>query len=379
MSLGQLTTWASSGVTGLLIGSVLGLTLSVIFEDRLKRSLARTRRRLHAIRRGQRTGRSDFSFGGLSSSCLIVEGDGTFAIADEAVYILVCQEPVSLPPEIRKWIPEIAAEQEIKRQAGLPHHFNGQVYAVESLTSSRIPGTEEPEVHLRLRVSDYYSFLATQDLDRRFPDGSTLRSRYIDPVGPRAAPVFMSLSLGTSVVVVTKDDRILMCQRGESAGSRPLFWGVSADEGLSVSLDGAGQHAPRLYNVARRGMIEELSVEDHEYRLTLLAFTIDTLQHQWDSVFIAYLHELDSHDLAERLDRGAKDHSEINAYEFVPFRVDAVLSALSSSPNGTPRNWTPIAGVAFYLALIHDQGRASIERQGRRFAKQRRSRTLKHS
>ena len=368
-------TWSSSGVVGLVLGAVFGLALSVIFEDRLKRSWGRVQRRLNGIRRAARSDQSDFSFGGISTHCRIIEGDGTCAIGDESVYVIVSHDPVVLPPEMAKWVPGISAEQEERRQAGLPHHFNGEMYSVESLSSSRMVGTEEPEYCIRLRTSNYYNFLASQELDREFRDGSTPRSRYIEPVGHRSAPEFMSLSLGTSIVVVTRDNRILTCQRGAHAGSRPLFWGVSADEGLSVSLDGAGQHAPRLHGAARRGMKEELSLEDHEYRLNLLAFTIDTQQHQWDSVFIAYLHELHSHELAERIERGAKDRGEIHAYEFLPFRVAPILSALTFSIDGTQRDWTPIAPAAFYLALVHDQGRASVERQGRRFASSQRRRS----
>jgi hypothetical protein len=211
--------------------------------------------------------------------------------------------------------------------------------------------------------------LATQQLDRRFRDGTTPRTRYIEQVGHLRAPIFMSSSIGASVIVVTTDGKVLVCQRGENVGSRPGFWGVSADEGFSPSIDGAGRGSPRLYEVARRGMREELFVEDHEYRLALLAFTIDTERHQWDSIFIAYLHDLDERGLVSRLTRGAPDRWERQDHKFITFNPRTIISSLTSTDS--PLRWTPVAPVALYLALVHEFGYRRVEQAIGKFARAR--------
>ncbi|GGO27344.1 hypothetical protein GCM10011576_51950 [Micromonospora parathelypteridis] len=360
--------WIVTGGVGLLVGATVGLLLTVVFEDPLKKLLQRLRRRGRFMRAGRRAAKAvDFDFGGVTSQCMIVTGDGTEAIKEELVHLIVSDEPVELPAELAAWRSEIAAEEQARADSGAPHHWNGDCFAVAELVEERTSRDEEVELFLHLRRTDYYSFLASQNLDRRFRDGTTPRTRYIDPVGHRRAPAFMSLSLGTSILVITTDNRVLICQRSPRVGSRPLHWGVSADEGLSARLDSPSGLPPRLHAAARRGLGEELALEDHEYRLALLGITIDTERHQWDSVFVAYAHDLTSEQLERRMKRGTKDGSlEIASWEFVSFDVRSVLQRLHA---GQPeRKWTPVAPVALYLALVHEYGRWRVERLSRRHA-----------
>ncbi|WP_328416119.1 hypothetical protein OG470_25415 [Micromonospora sp. NBC_00389] len=369
MTLKGALTWISTGGGGLLIGAALGLLMTVAFEDPLKKLLQGVRRRSRVLRSRRRTpNASGFEFGGATSPFMIVAGDGTEAIKEELVHLVVSDEPIELPAELAAWRSEIAAEEQARKTSGSPHHWNGDCFAVEKLVEERTARDEEVEIFLHLRRTDYYSFLASQHLDRRFRDGTTPRSRYIDPVGHRRAPVFMSLSLGTSVLVITTDNHVLICQRGPDVGSRPLHWGVSADEGLSARLDSPSGLPPRIHAAARRGLCEELSLEDHEYRLALLGFTIDTERHQWDSVFVAYAHDLSSEQLDRRLQRSGKDRGlEIESWEFAPFTVRSVLQRLHG---GWPtRAWTPVAPVALYLALVHEYGRWRVERLARNHSK----------
>ncbi|WP_406070129.1 hypothetical protein [Micromonospora sp. NBC_01638] len=369
MTLKGALAWIVTGGVGLFIGATVGLFMTVAFEDPLKKLLLRVRRKGRRLRTGRRAPEaSDFTFGGLTSPCMIVAGNGTEAIKEELVHLIVNDEPVELPAELTTWRSEIATEQQARKDSGKPHHWNGDCFAVDDLVEERTARDEDTELFLHLRRTDYYSFLASQHLDRRFRDGTTPRTRYIDPVGHRRAPVFMSLSLGTSTLVITTDNRVLICQRGSWVGSRPLHWGVSADEGLSPRFDSPSGLPPRLHAAARRGLGEELALEDHEYRLALLGITIDTERHQWDSVFVAYAHDLTSEQLEGRMKRGTKDGSlEIASWEFVPFDVTSVLQRLHA---GRPeRKWTPVAPAALYLALVHEYGRWRVERLVRSHSK----------
>jgi hypothetical protein len=351
----------TTGSTALLVGVILGIVIKTFLGYRIMpfrhgsaRSLSRDNFTTQA------TIEAGFELGPLRSSCMLVEGDGTRTISEDRIHIIVDSSKAHLPADLAKWRAEIAEQQESQRVIGKKHYWNGQTYAVESFTISRTELEEHPELYLRLSSSDYFTFLATQQLDRAFADGTTPRSRYIDSANPLRAPSFMASSFGTSVVVITADNKILVRQRGDHVGSRPGYWSVSADEGLSRSIDGANGRTPRLSNVAHRALLEELTLEKHECRLSLLAFTLDLAFYQWDAIFVAYLPDIDEGHLTSRLKRGALDLWEHRDQEFVPFDTYNVMNRLLSTEHN--RKWMPIAPVAFYLALVYQYGREKVER-----------------
>lgn len=355
-----------SGVGLLVLGAAIGLVATVAFEDRMKVWLRRRdRRRLRRVNSNPNEPTPvTFQLGDLATPCLIVEGDGLTKIDEESVHLRVGPNKVELPAELEEWRREVEAEQERRRGVGLPHYWNGESYAVEGLTVSRRATDEAPEVFLRLCQADYYTFLTSQQLDRRFADGTTPRRRYIEPIGPQSAPAFMSCSLGTSVLVITADNYVLLRCRSREVGSRPGFWGVSADEGLSRRLDGRRDTAPRLHEVARRGLREELALDEDEYQLALLAFTIDVDRQQWDSIFVAYARAATRSDLRARITRGIPDGWEYADSEFVPFEIDDLLSYLSRQDRRD--RLTPVLPAAVILALKYEYGRTAVERAVRK-------------
>ena len=134
---------------------------------------------------------------------------------------------------------------------------------------------------MTLEQSDYYTFLATQQLDRPLPDGKTPRQLYLDNVDVTSIPSFMSSSFGTYVAVITADNLALFSRRSGAVGAFPGRWDASANEALSRSLDSSGRTPPNLYDVARRGLCEELALCPTDYRIELLAFNIARHSNQW--------------------------------------------------------------------------------------------------
>ncbi|MGV9497446.1 hypothetical protein ACWDQ0_04165 [Streptomyces sp. NPDC003642] len=187
-----------------VVGAALGMVFAVLFQQPLQDAWFRLRRRstsaLRSLGRGDESAPAwrAFSLGPLQTSALIVEGDGELPISPDTVHVHVLDEEVTLPPDMAGWRDEIAAESEQVRADGRTPLWNGPRYAVESLDISRTALEERPEVHLRLRPTDYYTFLAAQQLDRRLPDGTTPRSRYLDPDEPLKAPAFLQCSLGST-------------------------------------------------------------------------------------------------------------------------------------------------------------------------------------
>lgn len=356
----------ASGVTGLVVGALLGLLASVLLEDFLKQHMRRIgsfARRLRA--RKQLPEISDeFRLGPLHTPMVIVEGDGEQVINEQSIRVIVDPIDVQLPAEMAGWVKEIRAEQKRKQDVGQAYFWNGLNYAVTALTISRTPVDESPEVSLHLAHGDYYTFLASQQLDRPFTDGSTPRSRYLTLSGPRAAPDFMCCSFGTNVAMVTSDNLLVVQQRAGGVGSQPGTWSSSANEALSRNLDSRGRTAPDLYEVMRRGIAEELSIDKSEYRLEMLAFTIDVERQQWGALFVAFLHELTGQDVLDRRGRGAPDKWEHDQMDLVRFEIEPVVRYLLRPDRRD--NWSSVGPPLFYVALVRRYGRATVERRAAR-------------
>ncbi|MEU4694722.1 hypothetical protein [Actinoplanes sp. NPDC023714] len=355
---------ASSGPWGILVGAAFGVVASVLFEERLltiRRGTARRARMLRSkLRRGE-PDRSDlFALGPITTSMRLVEGDGTQVIDEQRIRIMVTPRAVEVPEEIRPWIDEVAAEQEARRQRGEPAFWNGPRYAVEGLSIGRSPIAEHPEICLRLLESDYYTFLATQQLDRPLPGGGTLRERYLDGADPATAPAFLCSSFGANVALITADEQLIFARRGSGVATRPGLWGPSANEALSRHLDSDGRSAPELYRLMRRGICEELAIEPDEYLLELLAFFVDTEQQQWGSAFVGSLRSVTAAEVLARRSRGVPDKWESEELRMVPFQIGPVLEFLAAEHRaGTLTSYLP---AVVHLALVHRFGRRAVER-----------------
>jgi hypothetical protein len=347
---------------GLLVGGLLGLVLSVLFEDSLKATFSRTRRRL----RGRRSPapawvqRPTFELGPLRTSHLVLEGDGTAEIPEDMIHLIVDNEFVELPPDVAARRDEIAAEQEALKAQGRTFSWNGACYAIARFTSSRRPDDEAPEIFMRLVHSDYYTFLATQELDRPTPEGATLRTRYLEGVDPLDVEPFMASSFGVNVAVVTKDGKLVVSQRSEHLPISAGLWSSSANEALSRTIDSAGRSVPSFHDVARRGLREELSLEEGEYDLMLLTFCVDVATNQWGATFIARLHRLTSDQLEARWSRGTPDGWEHDRHCLVRFRPSDVIDFILA-PERISR-WTATGPALFYFALVNEFGRGPVER-----------------
>ncbi|MFE9722065.1 hypothetical protein ACFYQ5_00270 [Streptomyces sp. NPDC005794] len=348
------------------VGAVLGMLCAVLFQQPLQDGWFKLRTRsARALRSRRRREESSpawrtFSMGPLHTSALIVEGDGESSIPAEAVYIHVLDGEIELPSDMAGWRTEVEAESTRLRAENRTPVWNGPRYAVESFGISRTALDEQPEVHLRLRPTDYYTFLAAQQLDRRLADGTSPRSRYLDPDDPLQAPAFLQCSFGVNIAVVTADDMLVVSRRSDRVRMAPGVWNSSVNEGLSRHIDSSGRSAPDLYAVGRRGMREELSIEPHEYSLELLAFVLDTDKRHWSAHFYARLKDMSRDGLQTRMSRGVADRWEHQTIDYVPFRPAAVVTYMLRADR--IHRWAPLAPSLFHLALVHVYSRTSVER-----------------
>lgn len=304
----------------------------------------------------------EFRLGPLHTPFHILEGDGEIDIREDMVRVIVDHVDVELPEELSEWRAEIHAEQEKNKKMGARYLWNGLNYAVSDLIISRHGIDETPEVSVRFKYSDYYTFLATQQLDRKFRDGTTPRSRYIEPNDVWNVPDFMRCSFGLNMAVVTSDGQLVVSLRSGIVASAPGTWNSSANEAVSRSLDSQGRNEPNLFDVARRGIREELAVYENEYTLQLLAFCVDTRRSMWGALFLAKIKAstLTSSALFDRISRGVPDRWEHERFDFVEFKPHSVLRYLLREDKLS--DWASGAPSLFYLSLVREYGRIAVER-----------------
>ena len=317
----------TSGVIGLVLGGVIGLILTVLFEDKLKRSLRRLGFRLRnfAARGTLPLEERNFTLGPLQTGLYVIEGDGEQVIDEQSIDIIIDSADVHVPPEVLEWKEEIRRREHQKRARGEDFLWNGKRYAVVGFSSYRVGIEEAPAVTFTFQSSDYFTFAASQQLDRVMRDGTTLRKRHLEGNDVLSVPPFMSSSFGINVAVATADGLILFSKRSGRVGTGQHMWNSSANEALSRSLDSQGRSAPDLYDVARRGLEEELALNRSEYRLEMLGVSIDRERHQWGCLFLALLKDLRGDAWLERLSRGAPDRFEHEGHELARFTVPDVV------------------------------------------------------
>lgn len=298
----------------------------------------------------------EFRLGPLTSPCRILEGDGERTIAEENVHVLVNPVDVTLPEEVGEWRTQIAVEQQRRRLAGDGYMWNARRYAVENFVISRSGPAERPDVTLRLKHSDYYAFLAAQQLNRPLRGGATLRNLYLDGRDPRAVPDFMRSSFGLNVALVTADDWLVVSHRGHDVAVGRNQWNASANEGLQRDLDGP---QPNLFHAAARGVQEELRLDPDQYDLRMLAFVVVTSLSQWCGLFLARLHEMTRQDFEDNAGRGIADGWEHSRFDYVRFTPEETIGYLVREDRRD--SWAPAAPVLFYLSLVNTYGRRRVD------------------
>ncbi|MFD4863406.1 translation initiation factor 2 [Streptomyces atratus] len=319
--------------------------------------------------------RNHFRIGPLRTTCYVYEGDGTRPISERNLRVYYeADDPVYVPDEVRRWRQEIEDEQRTRAVAGRDRRWNHPRFAVETVAVTRSDDREDPIVEIRFSPTNYFTFLAAQQLNRCLEEGDgagkTLREHYLDGRDPILVNGFLSSSFGANVAVVTgRDQKMLFSRRSATVGGNAGNWNSSANEGLSGKHD-LKDGVPDLFGAARRALREELAIhEGDRCELELLSFAMDTERHQWAAFFLAVLPDLSEEQLRDRWSRGIDDKWEHSEFRFVPAEPDDVL-AFMLSPEALS-HWTACGPALFQHALVRlmtrrlgdaGKGRLAVER-----------------
>jgi hypothetical protein len=269
-----------------------------------------------------------------------------------------------LPEDLAERKNQVQKQQEENRRKGLPFLWNGERYSLDRFRISRDGLEEYISLELWFKLSDYYTFLATN----MGLDEEPLRSKYLQGVNWYSPIQFFSNSFGTSLAVITKDLYLIVTQRSTSVGSRPGEYNISMNEGLSRSLDRSIQgHAPDVYRCASRGLSEELGLSEHHdfkpYDIVFLSFGVDTHYAQWGLLGMIKVNKT-AEDIQQWRAAGVKDKWENHTLHFIKFDLDSVVPfVLSHGP------WGPSGLACLYHTLVHEFKRHKVEQAIKKYSK----------
>lgn len=297
-----------------------------------------------------------FTFGKIKTAELILDGDGTGVYLPQHIRSYYIPVPLELPDEIVRRKERIAQKQEERKVQGDSYQWNGERYNLSKFNIGRDAASEDMNLGLWFRPSDYFTFLATSEAAQ----DQTIREKYLaDVEWDEAVPMFAH-SFSVFLAVVTCDGQTILVQRAKGLGCRPNVFDVSIAEGLSRPVDRSGtSQAPDVYRCAVRGLAEELGLhEPADFAISdilFLSFAVDTEFCMWGLFGIVKV-KRSVQEVLENLRRSARDRFEHRRVFSVPFTPEEVRSFVFSH-----EPFSPGGLVCLYHALVHEFGTEQVD------------------
>jgi len=345
-----------------IVGGIIGLLIGVILEKSLlsakEKAISKIRRIFYKKSFYQPTP-TLFRLGSVDISWLVYDGDGEMEYRPDSIKCIVKQMPIPLPQEVIQLWHDIEKRENEKREKGYPYLWNGPLYALERATIGRSTHNEDMEVIFTFRPTDYYTFQATvMSLDKNLlqaPANLTLRQKYLKGHNFLEPIPFLANGFGVSLIIISKDKKLLLTVRTETTGIRPGELDVSVVEGIHPVRDqSAIDPGPDLYRTAIFGAREELGIELSKEAITFLGFGVDTEYYQWNIIGVATIYEK-AIDALESRTRGTGGKWETKQIEIVDSDPQIIFKYLKNR-----KIWST-GLLTIYWTLVHEYGRKRVE------------------
>lgn len=296
-----------------------------------------------------------FSFGRLSTSGIVLDGDGTTGYLPQHIRTFYDPVPVDLCDEIQESRLLVESEQLQREKEGLSYAWNGLTYHCVRYMISRDPVHEHMKLNLWFRPTDYYAVLAK----KRCLNDPSFRENLSDDWETLISTIPTVSAIAVSVI--SSDGYVVLVQRGSNLAIRPGSFHTSVGETLSRPLDKSPtSEAPDFYRCACRGLLEEMGLEENidftPSDIQFLSFGLDTQD------FICALRgmvrvQVRAEDIVKKWRSGVKDKMENKRLYPVLFTPSEVCDfVFGQGP------WVPGGLVSLYHSLVHEFGRAEVDR-----------------
>ncbi len=209
----------------------------------------------------------------------VVLATGTFT--KERIRCIYDDRPFRLPSDLERIRMDYLKEWKSRDESGeirLPYNSPGyKLKEFDVLGREIIDGEEVPFLRLNFGPTDYFTQLVT-DLNV----GNPTRDRYaaLTDCTLQPIPEFSSI-LGVNLVLVTRDNRLVVTKRNPFVHSGPGKLHCSVAENLLRPTDAGPDQAPDPFRTALRGAQEELGIVLAAENLEFIAFGVEPVLCQY--------------------------------------------------------------------------------------------------
>lgn len=274
----------------------------------------------------------EYRLGGWHAPWVVVEGSTTDPYPADNVICQLDPIAVELPSDLAAIKETVEAEQlSLESETGRRLFHNGPTTAIAEIGRGQMGPMEAPLLVLRLRPSDYYTFLATaMSLDRVVPGVSgrgteTVRSKYFRNLQFAKPNPAIASALSVNLNVITSDGFIVLSKRATDgiAGYAGAI-ATAINESVNPVSDRASTGTLSLLNTAQRGAGHELNISFGSDELAFFTLGVDTNYYFWGITGVVRTREFSKADLLSRRSMGSKERWEASELYFLQHSVDAV-------------------------------------------------------
>jgi hypothetical protein len=354
----------------LLIGAILG----VIATRLLDKPIERRQRAFSYWLRGMvakfrkidivSVAQDEFRIGKWHIGWVTIEGSSSDPYTPNNVVCQVDPRPLVLPPDRQQKKDSIEETQAQLEKVNQKREFhNGPTVALEGIGRGQIGYTEEPFLILRLRPSDYYTFLATaMSLDEVITDQgkTTVRDKYLRDLNYWAPIPEFASALSINLSLITSDGFIVVSKRAtEGIGGYQGYWAPPINECVNPVSDRSASGTVSLFITAQRGASQELNIEITEDELIFFTVGVDTHHYFYDVTGLIRSKSFTRDDIRARRSLGSKERWETEELKFLPHNVERVAEFMRETTK-TDR-WNPEGIVCLTQTLIVEFGAKATE------------------
>lgn len=372
-----------------ILSALMGIIVDQIFHDpiaRYKRKLVYTWRRLrNRLRKPDSISptQTEYRLGRWQVAWVAIEGSSSDPYTPNNTICQYDPTPLALPVDRQQRKAQIENEQMLLEQTtGRRLYHNGPTLALAGLGRGQIGGIEDPLLILRLRPSDYYTFLATaMSLDEAIHTeegkATTVRDKYLRSLDYASPMPEFASAFAIQTSMITSDGYFVVSKRAmEGICSYPGYLAPAINECVNPISDRSANGAISLFATTQRGASHELNIEITEDELVFFTVGADTRWYMYTLTGLIRSKSFSRDDILARRSLGCKEHWEATQYYFLahdPYEVAKFMRDISET-----ERWSPYGVVCLTQALISEFGVKLTERALNKHAPVRRKETYDH-
>jgi hypothetical protein len=367
-----------SFLLGNIVSAVIGLIIGRIFDKPFERWQRKTgyhvRRIVSRFRASSRDSLSfeEFRIGKWQADWVVVEGSSSDPYTSDNIICRFDPTPLLLPTDRQQKKAQIETTQaSIEQARGSREFHNGQVVALAGIGSGQFGEMEAPVLIVRLRPSDYYTYLATAvSLDEviQTDDGKriTVRDKYLKRMHYASPKPEFASAFPINLTVITCDGYILISKRateGISGYAGYIFPAIN--ECMNPLSDRSANGNLSVFATAQRAANHELNIEIEEDELVFFTLGVDTRWYYYGLTGSIRSKTYTKDDILARRSIGSKERWESKELFFLPHNAEEIARFMRKT--SATEKWGPIGVVCLVQTMIAEFGVKETERVLRKY------------